>query len=186
MAHDDRIGRVHLHDKLRYGYPMENTLPRLGRFLRWLLASLAGLMVLVVGGGQFGLFSGKRPPDLGVHDGRLKPAPKTPNCVNSQSPDGYSRIAPISYSDDGKSAMARLQAVIAAKPAAKIIDARTDYVHAEFASKWLGFVDDVEFHLDESAGVIHLRSASRLGGKDFGVNRQRIEKLRAEFSATKS
>ena len=128
-----------------------------------------------------GLFSGRRPADLGVQEGRLKPAPPTPNCVNSQRGDGYSRIAPLAYAGDGKAALARLHALVAALPAARVIDFRSDYVYAEFSSKWLGFVDDVEFHLDEKAGVIHVRSASRLGRKDFGVNRQRIETIRAAF-----
>ncbi len=128
-----------------------------------------------------GLFSGTRPADLGVHDGRLKPAPPTPNCVNSQSTEGYSKIAPLAYAGDGKAALARLHALVAALPAARIIDVRADYVRAEFKSKWLGFVDDVEFHLDERAAVIHVRSASRLGRKDFGVNRQRIEAIRTAF-----
>ena len=128
-----------------------------------------------------GLFSGTRPADLGVQDGRLKPAPPTPNCVNSQSTDGYSRIAPLAYAGDGKRTMARLNALVAAMPAARVIEFRPDYVYAEFSSKWLGFVDDVEFYLDEKAAVIHVRSASRLGRKDFGVNRQRIEAIRASF-----
>ena len=126
-----------------------------------------------------GLFAGTRPIDLGVHEGWLKPAPPTPNCVNSQSTDGYPAIAPFAYNGDGKLALARLHAVVAAMPAAKIIDSRRDYFYAEFTSRWLGFVDDVEFYLDEKASVIHVRSASRLGRKDFGVNRQRVEAIRA-------
>ncbi|MCX7149240.1 MAG: DUF1499 domain-containing protein [Rhodocyclales bacterium] len=126
-----------------------------------------------------GLFAGKRPTDLGVHEGRLKPAPPTPNCVNSQSTGGYSAIAPFAHAGDSKLALARLHAVVAAMPAAKIIDSRADYFYAEFASRWLGFVDDVEFYLDEKAAIIHVRSASRLGRKDFGVNRQRVEAIRA-------
>lgn len=149
--------------------------------LRGLLLTIAALLIGFVIGGQMGLFSGKRPADLGVHEGRFKPAPPTPNCVNSQSTEGYSRIAPLAYSGDGKIALARLHALVAALPAARVIDFRSDYVYAEFRSQWLGFVDDVEFYLDEKAAVIHVRSASRLGRKDFGVNRQRIEAIRASF-----
>ena len=118
---------------------------------------------------------------MGVHQGRLKPAPPTPNCVNSQSTDGYSKIAPLVYTGDGKAVLKRLNALVAAMPGTKVIDFRADYIYAEFRSKWLGFVDDVEFHLDERAAVIQVRSASRLGRKDFGVNRQRIEAIRAAF-----
>ncbi len=129
-----------------------------------------------------GLFASGRPADIGVHDGRLKEAPPTPNCVNSQSTDGYSKIAPLSYAGDGRKALARLHQIVASLPAARVIDSRPDYVYAEFASRWMGFVDDVEFYLDEKAAVIHVRSASRLGRKDFGVNRERVEAIRTAFS----
>ena len=145
---------------------------------RGLLLLVVALPVGLVIGGQMGLLAGKRPADLGVHQGRLKPAPPTPNCVNSQSTDGYSKIAPLAYTGDGKAALKRLHALVAAMPATKAIDSRSDYVYAEFSSKWLGFTDDVEFYLDEQAGVIHVRSASRLGRKDFGVNRRRVEAIR--------
>lgn len=133
-----------------------------------------------------GLFSGRRPADLGVHEGRLKPAPPTPNCVNSQSAGGYSRIAPLAYQGDGKAALARLQTLVATLPGARVINVQGDYILAEFTSKWLGFVDDVEFYLDEKAGVIHVRSASRLGRKDFGVNRQRVEAIRLALGSRSS
>lgn len=128
-----------------------------------------------------GLFAGSRPIGLGVHEGRLKPAPPTLNCVNSQSAEGYSVIAPLAYKGDGKTALARLNALISSKAAARVVETRPDYLYAEFSSKWLGFVDDVEFYLDEAAGLIHVRSASRLGGRDFGVNRKRIEAIRSAF-----
>lgn len=152
--------------------------------LRRVILVIAALLIGLVVGGQMGLFTGKRPTDLGVHDGRLKPEPPTPNCVNSQSVGGYAGIAPFAYSGDGRIAMARLHALVAAIPAARIIDSRPDYFYAEFTSTWLGFVDDVEFYLDEKAGVIHVRSASRLGRKDFGVNRQRVEAIRAALGGT--
>ena len=151
--------------------------------LRSLLLIIAALLIGLVMGGQMGWFAGKRPADLGVHQGRFKPAPPTPNCVNSQSTEDYSKIPPLAYSGDGKVALARLQALVAALPAARVIDFRADYVYAEFRTKWLGFVDDVEFYLDENAGVIHVRSASRLGYKDFGVNRQRVTEIRLAFGS---
>ena len=147
--------------------------------LRRLLLAIVALPFALVLGGQAGLLAGTRPADLGAHEGRLKPAPPTPNCVNSQSTGGYSKIAPFTYAGDGRKAMARLHAIVGAMPAVKIIDSRPDYVHAEFTSRWLGFVDDVEFYLDAKAAVIHVRSASRLGHGDHGVNRQRVEAIRA-------
>jgi uncharacterized protein (DUF1499 family) len=64
-----------------------------------------------------------------------------------------------------------------------VIRSQANYLYAEFRSKWMGFVDDVEFLSDAAAGVIHVRSASRLGRRDFGVNRQRVEALRAAITA---
>ena len=64
-------------------------------------------------------------------------------------------------------------------PRTKIVTENETYLYAEFASNLMGFVDDVEFYLDKTAGVIHVRSASRLGQSDLGVNRQRIEAIRA-------
>lgn len=142
---------------------------------------VAVLLVGFVVGGQMGLFAGRRPADLGVHDGLLKAPPATPNCVSSQSAGGYSEIAPLAYAGDAKVAWARLQSIVAAMPAATIVEFRADYLYAEFSSKWLGFVDDVEFHLDRQAAVVQVRSASRLGRQDFGVNRQRVEAIRQAF-----
>ena len=129
-----------------------------------------------------GLFSGSRPDGLGVNNGQLKTAPGKPNCVNSQSLEGYSTIAPFNYSGDGRPAQARIKSVVEATPVAKIIESRPDYFYAEYTSRMLRFVDDVEFYLDEKAGVIQVRSASLLGKKDFGVNRKRVEEIRAAFS----
>ena len=62
-----------------------------------------------------------------------------------------------------------------------IVVERADYLHAETASKMLGFVDDNEFYLDRKARVIHVRAAARLGFSDLGANRARIEALRKRF-----
>lgn len=151
----------------------------LGRLL--LIGLALGLALLT--GGQMGLFSGQRPADLGVTDGRLKPAPATPNCVSSQASGGYHAIAPLAYAGDGAAAFARLRAIVAGMARIRIVREESGYLHAEARSKLLGFVDDVEFHLDDTAAVIHVRSASRLGRKDFGVNRARIEAIRRRMAA---
>lgn len=165
------------------GNPGPESLSWLRTLARRILLPLAVVLAGVIAGGQMGLFAGSRPTGLGVHEGRLKPPPSTPNCVNSQSVDGYSKIAPLAYTGDGKAALARLIALIATLPTARVVEVRPDYLYAEFTSKWMGFVDDVEFYLDEKAGVIHVRSASRLGRKDFGVNRERVEGIRLAFGS---
>lgn len=130
------------------------------------------------------LFAGQRPSNLGVTDGQLSPCPSSPNCVVSQgNPDAEHGIAPLVYSGDAPSALAKLESVIQAMPRTAIINKTDTYLYAEFTSKLMGYVDDVEFYLDPEASVIHVRSASRLGQSDLGVNRKRVEEIREAFSA---
>jgi uncharacterized protein (DUF1499 family) len=153
--------------------------------LKGLATSVALLVVIAVAlviAGQLGLLTGQRPADLGVRDGRLKPPPTTPNGVSSQADDAAHRIAPIRYSGDGAEAFARLRALVTDWPGAAIVQATDGYLQAEFRTRWLRFVDDVEFWLDPEGGVIQVRSASRLGHSDLGTNRRRIEAIRERFS----
>ena len=59
-----------------------------------------------------------------------------------------------------------------------------DYIHAEFRSLVFQFVDDVEFYFPPEKSIIHVKSASRSGYYDFGVNRRRVERVRAAFGQT--
>jgi uncharacterized protein (DUF1499 family) len=156
--------------------------------LRRLLAALA----LVACGAAAGLalhlaiakgdtmFAGKRPTYLGVTDGRLARPRSTPNCVSSQADpaDKEHYIAPIAFKGSALDAIAAARKAVEAMPRATVIRHEGNYLYAEFRSKVMGFVDDVEFTYDEKAGVLHVRSASRLGRRDFGVNRARVEQLR--------
>jgi len=130
-----------------------------------------------------GLFSGRRPNDLGVRNGLLKPVPASPNAVSSQATGGYHRIEPLRYNGTFEPAMAALKSVIESTPRTSIVEERADYLYAEFTSGLIGFVDDVEFYFPPDEPLIHLRSASRLGYSDLGVNRKRIEDIRAKFAA---
>ncbi len=123
-------------------------------------------------------FSGPRPSDLGVKDGQLKACPGSPNCVSSQSRDAEHSIAPIATTHP-KATLDRIAALIEADDSAKIITRADDYINAEYTSALMGFVDDVEFWANADAGKIEVRSASRLGESDLGVNRKRIEAIRA-------
>ncbi|NJR71539.1 MAG: DUF1499 domain-containing protein [Synechococcales cyanobacterium CRU_2_2] len=123
-------------------------------------------------------FAGDRPSNLGITAGQLAPCPATPNCVSSQATDAH-RIAPLAYTGDGAAAIAKVKAAIVASPGSKIITEAENYVYAEFSSGLMGFVDDVEFYRDDAAGVIQVRSASRLGESDLGVNAKRIEAIRS-------
>lgn len=126
--------------------------------------------------------SGTRPTNLGLHNARFTDCPSTPNCVNSFSTDPTHTIAPLKFSAPPETAFADLKQIIQSQPRTKMIQATDNYLYAEFTSKIMGFVDDVEFYLDKSANVIQVRSASRLGESDLGVNRQRIETIRSQFS----
>jgi uncharacterized protein (DUF1499 family) len=122
------------------------------------------------------MFSGKRPSNLGVKDGKLASCPGTPNCVSSQSTKSQDKIAPLPMTS-----IAQLRKVVEGMELTKIIKETDNYLYAEFKSKLMGFVDDVEFYLDSKAKVIHVRSASRLGKSDLGANRKRVEEIRAKL-----
>lgn len=132
-----------------------------------------------------GLFSGTRPDNLGVHDGRLAPPKPTPNNVSSQADrnaDAQHYIEPLRYTGDAAQAWAALRRVIDGMPRVKVVKSEPNYLYAEFTTKLMGYVDDAEFYVDEKAGAIQVRSASRLGRSDFGVNRERIESIRAKLA----
>ena len=137
------------------------------------LPSLLSLGLLLAG------CTGTRPIDLGVQDGKLAPCPASPNCVSSQSSDREHSIAPLRYTGSPGDAMDRLKKIVIGMKRSRIITETGSYIHAEFTSALFRFVDDVEFFLDERAAVIHVRSSSRIGSSDLGVNRKRIEGIRA-------
>lgn len=125
--------------------------------------------------------SGRRPRDLGQQDGRFTAARSwKPNWVSSQAePGDPHHVAPLAWAGDAKAAMQRLETVLAAQPRAVVVRRDGPYLHAEFSTALLGFTDDVEFICDGKA--IQVRSSSRLGVRDFGVNRKRVEALRAQI-----
>jgi uncharacterized protein (DUF1499 family) len=124
---------------------------------------------------------GTRPPGLGVRDGSLAPCPASPNCVSSQAPDEGRRVAPLPFTGPAPDAMKKLTAVVRSLPRTAIITTTDSYLHAEFTSFLFRFIDDTEFLADDAAKVIHVRSASRLGYSDLGVNRKRIELIRRRW-----
>jgi uncharacterized protein (DUF1499 family) len=129
------------------------------------------------------MFAGKRPTYLGVKDGRLPRPRSTPNCVSSQADpaDTVHYIEPIRFKGTAPEAIAAARKAVESMPRTTVIRHEGNYLYAEFKSRLLGFVDDVEFTYDEKAGVLHVRSASRLGRRDFGVNRARVEQLRSRI-----
>jgi uncharacterized protein (DUF1499 family) len=128
-------------------------------------------------------FSGNRPDNLGIKNGYLTPCPESPNCVSSQSSDTEHQIAPLTYQGTEQETFEKLKMVIETMDNAEIITENNPYLYAEFTTPILGFVDDVEFYIDSEHHQIQVRSASRLGESDLGVNRRRVETIRAMFES---
>ncbi len=130
-------------------------------------------------------FSGTRPDTLGVKAGQLAAVPSSPNCVSSQAPeaDAEHYIAPLKFSGSAGEAIAKVKSIVTGMERTEIITEDSSYLYAEFTTKLMGYVDDVEFYADEAAKTLHVRSASRLGKSDLGLNRQRVESIRAQFAA---
>lgn len=126
-------------------------------------------------------FSGTRPSNLGPKDGKLAPCPSSPNCVCSQSPtsDSEHYIAPLSLKTSAPEAIASIKTIVESMERTMVITETDSYLYAEFTSAMMGYVDDVEFYADAAEQVVHVRSASRLGQSDLGVNRKRVEDIRA-------
>ena len=123
------------------------------------------------------MFSWKRPDNLGVRDGRLAPCKRSPNCVSSQADpsDLEHYIAPI------RGSIAAARDAIKSIPRTTILEEKDNYLYAEFRTPLLRYVDDVELYFDGQ--MLQVRSSSRLGRRDFGVNRKRVEDLRARIEA---
>lgn len=159
--------------------------------LKWLLVACAVVAIGTIGAGQAGLFGSSAPTDLGVHDGRLKPPSATDNSVSSQAalyPDQpqhqAAQIAPLPLRGDGPATIARIKSVVQGMSGAKVVKSDVDYLYAQYTTPLMKFVDDVEFWYDPAAQVIQVRSASRIGEGDMGVNRKRIEAVRAALAAS--
>jgi len=158
--------------------------------LKWLFLGGLALAVLAVLAGQLGLLRGTAPADLGVQGGKLKRPSATPNSVTSQAdlwPDhpmaANARIAPLALVGDGPATLARIKSIIATTPGAQLVTEKPDYLYATFSTRLMKYTDDVEFWLDPKASVVQVRSASRLGRRDFDANRSRIEAIRSQLGA---
>ncbi|TNF62146.1 MAG: DUF1499 domain-containing protein [Burkholderiales bacterium] len=155
------------------------------------MAALVAPPLLLLASGQAGLLQGHAPDDLGVRQGRLKPPSETRNSVSSQADlhpghpqQEHARVEPWPWPDDDPvRAMQLLADVLSGEPSLRVVRRADDYIHAEARTRWLGFVDDLEFWSDPDNRVIQVRSASRLGREDFGANRRRMEQLRTRYMA---
>lgn len=158
--------------------------------IKWVLIIIALVVLAGLLAGQLGLLKGAPPTDLGIHGGKLKPPSKTPNSVSSQAslyPDHpqrtYADIAPLPLRGDAKTTLDRIAGIVESMEGGKIIRRETGYIYAQFTTRLMKYVDDAEFWYDPSAEVIQVRSASRLGSSDLGVNRKRIESIRQKLDS---
>jgi uncharacterized protein (DUF1499 family) len=155
------------------------------------LLVICGLLAAAAIAIQSGILRGTRPADIGVHNARLKPPAPTRNSVSSQAalyPEHpqreYADIRPLPMKQGSAAESMRvLAAVLASVPGIRLVEQRPDYLHAEAETRRMKFVDDLEFWANPALGVVELRSASRLGREDFGVNRERMEAIRAAYLA---
>lgn len=122
--------------------------------------------------------TGEQPATIGTANGKLAPCPDSPNCVSSQSEDEAHKIEPLRFMGPVDSARQKLVNIMESMPRTKIVTESDSYIHAEFTIAVMGFVDDVEFCFDDVNKIIHVRSASRIGYWDWGVNRRRVAKIR--------
>ena len=160
--------------------------------LKWFFIVVVLLVVVAIAVGQLGFLQGTPPTDLGVRDGKLKPPSMTENSVTSQAslyPDHpqrqYADIAPLPVRGEGHATIARIKTIVEGMDGAKVVKSEPDYLYAQFTTRLMKYVDDVEFWFDPAANVIQVRSASRVGRGDLGVNRKRIEAVRAALEARK-
>ncbi|MEM8861821.1 MAG: DUF1499 domain-containing protein [Chloroflexota bacterium] len=145
------------------------------RILLIVVVVLVILAIVLVVGGRSYVNNSPRPKKVG--NGTMAPCPDSPNCVSSKSTNDIHKIEPFEVDSDGGGAtLDRLQQVIQNMESSAVITKTDDYLYAEFRSPFWRFVDDVEFFAESD--VVHVRSASRLGYSDMGVNRKRVESIR--------
>lgn len=152
--------------------------------LKWILIIVGGLAAVgvVVFTGGLARLSRNQPQtediELGVTDGRLTDCPDTPNCVSTQADpsDSVHYVEPIGHGGSPDDVMSRLVAWIENQERAEIVRTEERYIRAVFSSRVFGFQDDVEILVEPE--VVHVRSASRVGQGDMGVNRDRYTRIR--------
>lgn len=125
-------------------------------------------------------------PKLGVENSKLQACPSSPNCVSSQADDKSHFIEPINATGSILAVKNALLEIVKTSPRAKVSHVEDTYIRAEYTSRIFRFVDDIEFLIMETKPdevLIHVRSASRVGRSDFGVNRERVEHIRYRMSS---
>jgi uncharacterized protein (DUF1499 family) len=148
------------------------------QILFYTLLTLGAWLVYMLG---LTIYSWRR-PELGVARGSLTPCGSKPNCVCSQGSAAERTVAALAIGNEPPAvAMDRACDCVESLPGVVLVEAKSAYARYECCTRLFRFADDVELLLDESAGVIHVRSSSRVGYSDMGVNRRRVEEIRARY-----
>ena len=157
--------------------------------LKSILIIVVVVVIAALAAGQAGLLKGKAPGQLGVRDGKLRPPSPTPNSVSSQAAlylearqRTYASVEPLALRGSGPQTIARLKAIVESMPGAEVVKSEPDYLYAQYTTRLMKYVDDVEFWFDPVKQVVQVRSASRLGSRDFGVNRARVDASRLRLA----
>ena len=127
--------------------------------------------------------TGKQPSSRGISDAGLAPCPSSPNCVSSDAADEAQRVNAFALSASPADSWRVILEEVAALPRTTVVKETANYLHAQCTSALFGFVDDLELHLRTSDKIVAIRSASRVGYSDLGVNRRRVERLREALRA---
>ena len=157
--------------------------------LKSILIIVVVIVIAALAAGQAGLLKGKPPGQLGVRDGKLRPPSPTPNSVSSQAAlylepgqRNYASVEPLALRGTGPQTIAKLKAIVESMPGAEVVKSEPDYLYAQYTTRLMKYVDDVEFWYDPARQVVQVRSASRLGSRDFGVNRARVDAIRLRLA----
>lgn len=149
--------------------------------MKWIVLTVAVLLVLFLAGGAMLSLKSRGGSAPGLSDGSLAPCPETPNCVCSECEQGRAFVLPFSCEGDPDASWLQVQLALL-DLGGEIVRVENGYLAATFQSPLFRFVDDVELRLDRPSGVIHIRSASRVGRSDLGKNRERVEAIRRRFN----
>jgi uncharacterized protein (DUF1499 family) len=143
--------------------------------LLYILIAIA--VIIVIAFFVLGMIS-KKGQALGLKEGHLQACISTENCVISEVIDSHpATIEPLTFSQEKPVFMDKLKTAIEAM-GGEIVTSDSSYIASTFTSGVFGFVDDVEFRITDDQ-QLHFRSSSRVGRKDFGANKKRIEQLKA-------
>ena len=148
--------------------------------MKILLYSVIGLLLIISLYFVALSISSRKPPELGMFNGQLRACPASPNCVCSERQVEGAFVEPLVYTTSADNAWRNARKAIVGIGGVVVAE-QDGYLHAQFVTPLLRYVDDVELRIDENKQVIHIRSASRVGYSDMGANRARVTKIRMAF-----